>query len=119
LDGQHRLAALKILADSGIISKDNNFCLLEVFTLEKESEARALFLEINSAMPVKLIDLPEGGARPDIKGIIDGAVDSLVSQFPAFFKSSLNPKLPHVNIDNMRDALFQVSHILYKTCLVQ
>lgn len=119
LDGQHRLAALKILADSGIISKDNNFCLLEVFTLEKESEARALFLEINSAMPVKLIDLPEGGARPDIKGIIDGAVDSLVSQFPAFFKSSLNPKLPHVNIDNMRDALFKVSHILYKTCLVQ
>ena len=109
LDGQHRLAALKILADTGIISKDTNFCLVEVFALEKESEARALFLEINSAMPVKLIDMPEGvGARPDIKGIIDGAMDSMLSTYPSFFKSSLNPKLPHINIDNLRDDLYQV-----------
>lgn len=109
LDGQHRLAALQILADTGIISKDTNFCLVEVFALEKESEARALFLEINSAMPVKLIDMPEGvGARPDIKSIIDGAMDSLLSTYPAFFKSSLNPKLPHINIDNLRDDLYQV-----------
>jgi len=109
LDGQHRLAALKILADTGIISKDTNFCLVEVFALEKESEARALFLEINSAMPVKLIDMPEGvGARPDIKGIIDGAMESMLSTYPSFFKSSPNPKLPHINIDNLRDDLYQV-----------
>lgn len=108
LDGQHRLAALKILADTGIINKDTNFCLVEVFALEKESEARALFLEINSAMPVKLIDMPDGiGSRPDIKCIIDGAMNRMLSRYPAFFKSSLNPKLPHINIDNLRDDLYQ------------
>lgn len=40
---------------------DSNYVLVEVFPLQKESEAKALFLEINSAQPVKLIDLPGKG----------------------------------------------------------
>lgn len=42
---------------------DSNYVLVEVFPLQKESEAKALFLEINSAQPVKLIDLPGKGGR--------------------------------------------------------
>jgi hypothetical protein len=103
-----RLAALKLLADTGIVSKDTNYVLVEVFKLEKESEAKSLFLEINSAQPVKLIDMPEGvGAHPHIKNIIDGAITDLTKAYPSFFKISLNPKLPHVNVDNLRDSLYQ------------
>lgn len=54
----YRLAALKLLGDAGIVNKDSNSLLVEVFPLEKEAEAKQLFMEINSAQPVKLIDLP-------------------------------------------------------------
>lgn len=53
-----RLEALRILANGGILNGDSNYVLVEVFPLQKEAEAKALFLEINSAQPVKLIDLP-------------------------------------------------------------
>jgi hypothetical protein len=33
-----RLAALKLLADSGIVNKDSNYVLVEVFPLDKEIE---------------------------------------------------------------------------------
>lgn len=33
-----RLAALKLLADSGIVNKDRNYVLVEVFPLQKEAE---------------------------------------------------------------------------------
>ena len=107
LDGQHRLAALKLLGDSGIVARETNYVLVEVFNVEREADAKQLFLEINSAQPVKLIDLPEVGARPDIKRIIDVAMTLLQEKHPAFFKVSQNPKLPHVNVDNLRDSLFQ------------
>jgi hypothetical protein len=45
------------------VNGDSNYVLVEVFPLQKESEAKALFLEINSAQPVKLIDLPGKGGR--------------------------------------------------------
>jgi hypothetical protein len=32
--------------------------------------------------------------------------------YPAFFKISQQPKLPHVNVDNLRDDLYQV-----RTCI--
>ena len=54
----HRLAALKLLGDSGIVNKDSNMVVVEVFPLKKPSEAKELFIEINSAQPLKLIDLP-------------------------------------------------------------
>ena len=87
-----RLAALKLLADTGIVNGDPNYILVEVFNLSKESQVctiyhsmqdwvmvfkvlpaavvmvssslsflpqvKQLFTEINSAQPVKLIDMP-------------------------------------------------------------
>lgn len=36
-------------------------------------------------------------------------------KYGAFFKISQSPKIPHVNVDNLRDLLFQVSVSCDKT----
>jgi hypothetical protein len=41
------------------------------------------------------------------KEIIDGAVNELVKEYPAMFKPSSRCRKPHLNIDNLRDELYQ------------
>lgn len=106
LDGQHRLAALRLLAESGIVNGDSNYILVEVFHLEKPSEVKELFMEINRAQPVKLVDLPDE-ARPDFKMMVNGATETLRQKYEDMFKASTNCKIPHVNIDNLRDDIYQ------------
>ena len=46
------------------------------------------------------------------KKIIDGAADKLRRRYSTMFKPSSACRTPHMNIDNLRDELFQVSPCL-------
>ena len=113
LDGQHRVGMMAILqekkekVDNSLLDLDR--ILVEVFpNLDPESRpkhAEDIFVEINKAEPVKLVDLP-GVAKGSERKIIDGAADSLRSKYPDMFKPSQRCRAPHLNLDNLRDALF-------------
>ena len=140
LDGQHRVGALRLLSrGSAAVATDGNAppspwerVLVEVYPLQSERSAEALFTEINSAQPVMLVDLPPsaGGAPAADKSALEGAAAALAgawrgvgacscgacadaarmhaARFPAMFKPSAACKAPHCNIDTLRDKLFQV-----------
>jgi len=113
LDGQHRVGMMAILedkkeqVDDSLLDLDR--ILVEVFpNLDPESRpkhAEDIFVEINKAEPVKLVDLP-GVAKGSERKIIDGAADSLRNKYPDMFKPSQRCRAPHLNLDNLRDALF-------------
>ena len=71
------------------------------------SHAQDIFLEINKAEPVKLVDLPgvAGLTERGRKTINEGA-KRLEAAFPEMFSASQRCRVPHLNIDNLRDALF-------------
>ena len=48
------------------------------------------------------------------KEVINAAAEMLRLAYPAMFKVSTNCRLPHVNIDNLRDALFK-SNVVGRT----
>ena len=118
LDGQHRVGMMAILEEklkSGRMDAESVFdidldtVLIEVFphrnpeTYPKHAED--IFVEINKAEPVKLVDLP-GVAKVADRKIINGAAESLNTSFPEMFKPSTRCRAPHLNLDNLRDALF-------------
>ena len=110
LDGQHRVGMMTILQEKKTeISFDLDRVLVEVFpeTDEKNYEAYAqeIFTEINKAEPVKLVDMPGVASGTDRKVITEGAA-RLKESFPDMFKPSQQCRAPHLNIDNLRDALF-------------
>lgn len=145
-DGQHRVAALYILAQKNKWDMNDFNILIEVYDIENaESDAsmemvRQLFKEINSAEPVSLIDMdavddseeesrsplpssPSSAAvtpveskmslKPhDIKHIIDHVCQSLQEIYEPMFKPSKRCRPPHVNIDKLRDDIYeQKEHI--------
>lgn len=116
LDGQHRVGMMQLLAEKKAnISLDQ--VLVEVHTcpdseLDEEKFARDLFVEINKAEPVKLVDMP-GVAKESDRRILTKAAEDLRESFPDMFSPSQNCRSPHVNIDNLRDALF-ASNVLKK-----
>ena len=82
--------------------------LVEVFTQNPSSStthARDIFVEINKAEPVKLVDMP-GVAKGADRRIINDAATQLEERFPHMFKASQRCHSPHLNIDNLRDAIF-------------
>ena len=85
--------------------------LVEVFsatTEERESTekfATDLFVEINKAEPLKLVDMP-GVAKESDRRIITQAAEKLKHAYPKMFSASQKCRVPHVNIDNLRDNLF-------------
>jgi hypothetical protein len=115
LDGQHRVGMMTILAEKQQQSKQVNGdtvdlenILVEVYPQAEESDdnhAQDLFLEINKAEPVKLVDLP-GVAKAADRRVITEAANRLQEQYPAMFSTSTRCRPPHVHIDNVRDALF-------------
>jgi hypothetical protein len=117
VDGQHRVGMLKVL-ETKVTSDDFDFdnILVEVYPALKdeheETHAKDLFLEVNKAEPVKLVDLPGVGNASD-KKIINEVADRLQDSFPEMFSDSQRCRAPHLNIDNLRDALFQ-SNIIRK-----
>ena len=93
--------------------------LVEVFPAQKETkedlQMKEIFLEVNKAEPVKLVDLP-GVAKAKDRKIINEVADRLRKRFPEMFSESQRCRAPHLNIDNLRDALF-ASKIIEKHSL--
>lgn len=90
--------------------------LVEVYPEDKQDQqgedgtssthAQDIFLEINKAEPIKLVDLPGVVlSKSDRKTINEGAT-RINDAFPEMFSSSQRCRAPHLNLDNLRDALF-------------
>jgi hypothetical protein len=119
LDGQHRVGMMAILqhkaeaSDSESASRvvetlDMERVLVEVFPFTENSEsshATDIFTEINKAEPVKLVDMP-GVAKGQDRRIINKAASSLQEDYSLMFKPSQRCRPPHLNVDNLRDAIF-------------
>jgi hypothetical protein len=71
------------------------------------SHAADLFVEINKAEPVKLVDLPGMGAKKSEAHVINQGAHALHERYPEMFSASQRCRAPHLNLDNLRDALFQ------------
>lgn len=104
LDGQHRVGGLELLMQSGDWPMDKPV-LCEVYDVKEDKEISDLFLEINQAQPVQEMDLP-GAADDTVRLAINETSSALKADFPEMFKESLRCRAPHVNIDNLRQALF-------------
>ena len=101
------MGALRLLLRDAVAAGPWERVLVEVFPLATETAAQALFVEVNSAQPVLLVDLPatHGGAAADEKSALEAAAAALAARYPAMFKPSTACKPPHVNIDALRDRL--------------
>lgn len=93
--------------------------LVEVFPAQteqhQENQVKEIFLEVNKAEPVKLVDLP-GVAKAKDRKIINEVAANLREKFPEMFSESQRCRSPHLNIDNLRDAIF-ASKIIEKHSL--
>ena len=67
--------------------------------------AEKVFLEINKAEPVKLIDMPGVASAADRKVITD-AVEALQEKYSHMFSPSQRCRVPNVNMDNLRSSIF-------------
>jgi len=135
IDGQHRVGMMMLLRDKqrkarlqkessddtaadddddenrGTIDFDR--VLVEVYPYNEANgddakHAQDLFLEINKAEPIKLIDMP-GVAKSKDRKVITEAVDSMYELYPNMFSPSQRCRAPNVNVDNMRNNLFGAS----------
>jgi hypothetical protein len=69
------------------------------------NHAEQIFVEINKAEPVKLVDLPGVATRKD-RDIISNGAESIMEKYPEMFKPSQLCRPPHLNLDNLRDNIF-------------
>lgn len=93
-------------ADASAVDLDN--ILVEVYPQQAyhdENHAEQIFIEVNKAEPVKLIDMP-GIAKVSERNIISSAAERLLTKYPAMFSNSQRCRAPNLNIDNLRDELF-------------
>jgi len=114
VDGQHRLGAYTLLqrqlrskGETPDSIEGMTEILVELYPSGGEEMAAEIFTEINKAEPCKLVDLPQSGVSESHKEIINGAAEKLRSKYSAMFKPSAACRTPHMNIDNLRDELFQ------------
>ena len=128
LDGQHRVGMMMLLRDKqrkemeqaakdydndadytkSLEYIDFDQILVEVYPQRDrldDKHAQELFLEINKAEPVQLVDLPGMASSKDRK-IITDAVDQLYDLYPKMFSPSQRCRVPNVNVDNLRNSLF-------------
>jgi hypothetical protein len=68
-----------------------------------------MFKDINKSEPVKEVDLPDAPISKENREMLVSAVSALESQFKEFFKSSMKCRPPHLNADNLREALFHAN----------
>ncbi|KAL3782043.1 hypothetical protein ACHAWO_000282 [Cyclotella atomus] len=135
LDGQHRVGMIALLAEeqrklretagqhetkeneiNELALLDLQKVLVEVFPQRARDDSvlvndndlddkAVIFTEINKAEPIKLLDLP-GVATKQTRNIIDHAASHFHDSFPAMFSASQKCRAPHLNLDNLREALF-------------
>ena len=79
--------------------------LTEVYTVENEKDTSSLFMEINKSQPVKEIDLP-GQAETKERIAIDFASSELECFYGTMFSTSQRCRIPHLNLDNLRQGLY-------------
>uniref|UniRef100_A0A7S2AIA4 Uncharacterized protein n=1 Tax=Octactis speculum TaxID=3111310 RepID=A0A7S2AIA4_9STRA len=107
LDGQHRVGALKKLHDDGDYLKPVE---IEVIRLEGEEQVRDLFNDINKAEPVQPVDKASKSKLSEKdREILQSAVCSLKAEYPKFFSTSLNCRIPHLHQDKLRNMLFEAN----------
>ena len=86
--------------------------LVEVFETNCEEEITKLFREINSSEPVRFVDLPQQSVIEEdkedrVRETLEKTVSLLRDKYPDMFKASSRCRPPHVNLDVLRDDLFQ------------
>jgi hypothetical protein len=112
---------LRVLQEGKAATPDFDFgrILVEVYPhsdgLDETAHAQEIFLEVNKAEPVKLVDLPGVAKAKDRNAINEGA-NLVQERFPDMFSPSQRCRAPHLNIDNFRDALF-ASNVLERHSL--
>lgn len=122
IDGQHRIGMMAILEEKTQSGENDMFdlqrILVEVYPEDKQVEeststsssnnnhAQDIFLEINKAEPVKLVDLPGVALTKADRTTINEGAARLNDAFPDMFSPSQRCRAPHLNVDNLRDALF-------------
>jgi hypothetical protein len=108
LDGQHRAGALLILAQRNEWNEKAYNIMIEIFPIENKNDISNLFKEINSSEPVLDVDVPtEDPKSINHINILNIAVEALSNRYPAMFKPSMKCRPPHLNIDVLRDDLYQ------------
>lgn len=119
LDGQHRVGMFTILAAKNEYNNEEKTksifdrILVEVYPQQEqhgETHAQDIFLEVNKAEPVKLVDMP-GIAKSSDRKLLTDAAEKLSEQYRDMFSSSQKCRPPHLNLDNLRDALFAANVI--------
>lgn len=130
VDGQHRVGMMKILQDKQDEVQQNmsnanitmdiidlERILVEVYPqraeIRSDDYAQDIFVEINKAEPVKLVDMPGVATAKDRK-LISTAINRLEAAYPTMFSPSQRCRIPHVNIDNLRDNVFAANVIKRK-----
>ena len=71
----------------------------------KSTHANDIFTEINKAESVKLVDMP-GVAKMTDRRIINECATQLKDMYPDMFKPTQRCRAHHLNIDNLRGAVF-------------
>jgi hypothetical protein len=127
LDGQHRLGMCAVInLKEGERPEFLKKVLVEVYSLSTEDArnnaakrnnssssaslltASILFTEINKAEPIKGIDMPDTPISKDHLEIINAGTKMLKDyrQFGLCFKPTSRFRQPHVNLDSMRDEIY-------------
>ena len=106
VDGQHRCGALQILLRENKLAPDSHV-LVDVHPCSDASAVAELFVQINKAEPVQALDLPRSAASEKEKQLVTSAAETLASRFRTMFKVSQRCRVPHLNVDNVRNALFE------------
>lgn len=99
---------MSLLKEQSIEDIDLDNILVEVYKEIPEygdDHAKDIFLEVNKAEPVKLLDMP-GVATAKDRTIINRGAQLLMERYPSMFSPSQKCRVPNLNIDNLRDALF-------------
>jgi hypothetical protein len=104
---------MSLLNEQSVEGLDLDNVLVEVYkelAEYGEDHAKDIFLEINKAEPVKLLDMP-GVATAKDRTIINRGAQLLMERYPSMFSPSQKCRVPNLNIDNLRDALFAANVI--------
>lgn len=109
IDGQHRLGMLRELKNKNPQGFDFEHILVEVYPqlegMDETEHAQEFFSEVNKAQPVRFLDLPGMASASHLK-MINGAAKTIKENFPDMFSESQRCRPPHLNEDNLRDAIF-------------
>jgi len=97
-----------LMEKEGLQELDLTSIIVEVYPQMPHHDAdhaQEIFVEVNKAEPVKLVDMP-GVAKMADRKVINAVAEKLAEKYPAMFSPSQRCRLPNLNVDNFRDALF-------------